>query len=108
MTRRLDSSMQSEVSDMDRTRRDEHALVLFSRMLSRQPVWVASPAKQMAWIQSVGLDDQGEVIAWDHDGHHRRAEDYLLDGPDDSQLTESQRVPLIVADYIESTPHLVK
>lgn len=66
---------------MLRWERDERALVLFSRMLNRLPVWVDSPAGQMTWIQGVHLDDDGEVIAYDHEGNDRRAEDYLLNNP---------------------------
>lgn len=61
--------------------RDELALVLFSRMLSRRPVWVDSPAGQMTWISMIGLDDNGECIAYDPDGNDRRCEDYLLTPP---------------------------
>jgi hypothetical protein len=66
---------------MDRWERDERAIVLFARMLNRQPVWVNSNAGQMTWVQMVGLDDDGEVIVYDHEGNDRRAEDYLLDNP---------------------------
>lgn len=66
---------------MDRWERDERALVLFGRMLNRQPVWVDSTAGQMVWVQSVALDDDGEMIAFDHDGNDRRVEEYLLNNP---------------------------
>lgn len=64
-----------------RSERDELAMILFSRMLSRRPVWVDSPVGQMTWIQMVGLDTDGEIIAYDHEGQDRRCEDYLLTNP---------------------------
>lgn len=64
---------------MDRWERDERAQALFSRMLSRRPVWVDSEAGQQVYIRMVALDDAGEVIAYDDDGNDHRAEEYLLD-----------------------------
>lgn len=66
---------------MTREERDELATVLFLRMLSGRSVWVNSAAKQMVGIQMIGLDDGGEVIAWDHDGNDRLCEEYLLTSP---------------------------
>jgi hypothetical protein len=66
---------------MIRRKRDEHAHVLFLRMLSRDPVWVDSPAGQMTWIQMIGLEDNGEVIAYDSEGNDRLVEEYLLTDP---------------------------
>lgn len=66
---------------MTRVERDEHAHALFRRMLSREPVWVDSPAGQMTWVQMVGLEDSGEVVAYDHQGNDRLAEEYLLKNP---------------------------
>lgn len=32
----------------------------------------------MVWIDCIGLDDNGECIAYDHDGNDHRCDDYLL------------------------------
>lgn len=64
--------------DRARADRDEHALVLFSRMLTARPVWVDSPANQMTHVQLIGLDDDGEVVVYDKEGNDRPAEAYLL------------------------------
>ena len=74
-----------------RQERDERGLILFGRMLSRHPVWVDSPAGQMTWIQMVGLDDRGEMIAYDVDGNDRLCEDYLLADPKRSGGTIAER-----------------
>lgn len=65
----------------ERQVRDERALILFERMRTSRPVWVDSAMGQMTWIQMVGLDDDGELIAYDRDGQDRRAEEYLLENP---------------------------
>lgn len=64
-----------------RAERDELALILFNRMLSRCPVWVDSPMGQRVWIQSIGLTDDGEAVAFDHDGNDRLCNQYLLSNP---------------------------
>ena len=64
-----------------REHRDELASILFQRMISRRPVWVDSEKGQRVWIQMVGIDDEGECIAYDHEGNDRRAEEYLLASP---------------------------
>jgi hypothetical protein len=70
---------------MNRQDRDEMALVLYSRMISRRPVWVDSPMGQMRWVQMIGLDDDGEVLVYDSDGQDRSPESYLLTSPDRPQ-----------------------
>lgn len=70
-----------EKTEVSRKDRDELALVLYSRMLTRRPVWVDSPAGQMVWVQMIALDESGEVVVVDHHGDDRRCEAYLLTSP---------------------------
>jgi hypothetical protein len=73
------------MADISRSDRDELSLVLFSRLLSRRPVWVDSPVGQITWVSMIALDDDGEVIVYDKDGNDRRCEDYLLSSPGRSE-----------------------
>ena len=66
---------------MNQWQRDEHARILFGRMLGRFPVWVNSPVGQITRIESIALDE-GEIIAFDSDGQDRLVEDYLLTDPE--------------------------
>lgn len=73
------------MNDVARQDRDELSLVLFSRMLSRRPVWVDFPVGQITWVSMIALDDDGEVVVYDSDGQDRRCEDYLLSSPQRSE-----------------------
>lgn len=60
---------------------DEKAQILFQRMLDRMPVWVDSPVGQRVWIDQIGFDTEGHLIAHDHEGNDRLVGHYLLINP---------------------------
>ena len=77
----IDEAIGTESCPIHGRDRDELALILYSRMLSRRPVWVDSPMGQMRWVSMIGVDDAGEVVVYDSDGQDRSPKSYLLTSP---------------------------